>query len=51
MFNDELQETENNYDTILSPSEKLSDAPLPPVPGVERTEDAEVKREINPNTE
>jgi hypothetical protein len=43
--------TRGAYAAAQSPTEKLSDGPLAPVPGVERTEQNEVKREINPNTE
>ena len=44
-------DAEDNYAAAPSPSEKLSDRPAPPVPGAEKIEGSEVKREINPNTE
>jgi hypothetical protein len=55
MFDNDVQKQspneENIYDQNLSPTEKLSDTPRPPAPGVEDLRASDLAREFNPNTE
>lgn len=55
MFANDVQKQmptqENIYDQNLSPTEKLSDAPPAPAPGVEDLRASDLGREFNPNTE
>ena len=55
MFANDVQQQmpneENMRDQNLSPSEQLSDAPLPPAPGIEDLRASDLGREFNPNTE
>jgi hypothetical protein len=55
MFANDVQKQspneENIYDQNLSPSEKLSDTPPAPAPGIEDLRASDLAREFNPNTE
>ena len=50
---DPLSDTAQHPRVELSPDEKLEESPIiaSPVPGAHTAEDAEVKKEFNPNTE
>lgn len=47
----QLTNEENICDQNLSPTEKLSDAPRMPAPGIEDLRASDLTREFNPNTE
>ena len=54
LTNDVQQQHAHNdsiYDPNLSPTDKLSDAPQPPAPGIEDLRVSDLEREFNPNTE
>lgn len=55
MFNNDVQQQMRNEENIceqnLSPTEKLSDTPIAPAPGVEDLRVSDLAREFNPNTE
>ena len=47
----QLAHEDNIYDPNLSPTDKLSDAPQAPAPGIEDLRFSDLEREFNPNTE
>ena len=54
MFTSDFQQQpneENVHDQNLSPTERLSDAPPAPAPGIEDLRASDLVREFNPNTE
>jgi hypothetical protein len=55
MFTDDFQQqlpNEGNiYDENVSPTERLSDVPPAPAPGIEDLRGSDLDREFNPNTE
>lgn len=55
MFTNDFQQQTSNEENIstqnLGASEKLSDAPHAPAPGIEDLRTSDLEREFNPNTE
>jgi hypothetical protein len=50
-FQQQVPNEGNVYDENLSPTERLSDAPQAPAPGIEDLRLSDLEREFNPNTE